>query len=385
MIVVFLAGFGGIGIGCGMDPRYDELARGLTGFSVEVKKGEHVLIDAGGIPEEMVVSLIRAVRERGGVAHVSLRNDRVSREMLMDGSEEQFAVDNSWELARMKKMDAYIALRGSENVFETADIPAEKMRAFSKKMKPTLDYRVKKTKWCVLRWPNPSMAQQAKMSTEAFRDFYFKVCTLDYARMKPGMAALKRWMEKTDEVRITGPGTDLRFSIKGIPAIPCGGQYNIPDGEVFTAPVRDSVEGTISHNAPTVYRGVAFEKIRLTFRKGKIVEATGSDTKRLNEILDSDPGARYIGEFAIGFNPHIREPMGDILFDEKIDGSFHFTPGQAYEEADNGNRSQVHWDMVSIQREDFGGGEIRFDGKLVRKDGVFIPVGLQKLNREALL
>ena len=368
-----------------MDPRYDELARGLTGFSVEVKKGEHVLIDAGGIPEEMVVSLIRAVRERGGVAHVSLRNDRVSREMLMDGSEEQFAVDNSWELARMKKMDAYIALRGSENVFETADIPAEKMRAFSKKMKPTLDYRVKKTKWCVLRWPNPSMAQQAKMSTEAFRDFYFKVCTLDYARMKPGMAALKRWMEKTDEVRITGPGTDLRFSIKGIPAIPCGGQYNIPDGEVFTAPVRDSVEGTISHNAPTVYRGVAFEKIRLTFRKGKIVEATGSDTKRLNEILDSDPGARYIGEFAIGFNPHIREPMGDILFDEKIDGSFHFTPGQAYEEADNGNRSQVHWDMVSIQREDFGGGEIRFDGKLVRKDGVFIPVGLQKLNREAFL
>ncbi|MBC2601221.1 aminopeptidase [Puniceicoccus vermicola] len=368
-----------------MDPRYEELARGLTGFSVNVKKGEHVLIDAGGIPEEMVIALVREVRKRGGVPHVSLRNERVSRELLIEGTNDQYGADNAWELFRMKKMDAYIALRGSGNVFETADIPSEKMKMYSKKMKPTLDYRVKKTKWCILRWPNPSMAQQAKMSTEAFRDFYFNVCTLDYAKMKPGMAALKRWMEKTDEVRIKGPGTDLRFSIKGISAIPCGGQFNIPDGEVFTAPVKDSVEGTISHNAPTVYQGVAFEKISLTFKKGKIVEATGSDTKRLNQILDSDPGARYIGEFAIGFNPHIREPMGDILFDEKIDGSFHFTPGQAYEEADNGNRSQVHWDMVSIQRKEFGGGEIWFDGKLIRKDGVFVPAGLKKLNREALL
>lgn len=368
-----------------MDPRIEKLAQGLTGFSVNVKRGEHVLVDAGGVPEEMVVALVREIRKRGGFPHVALRNERISRELLGAGKEEQYSVDNAWELFRMKKMQAYIALRGSDNVFETADIHPSKMRMLSKQMKPTLDYRVKKTKWCILRWPNPAMAQQAKMSTEAFRDFYFKVCTLDYSRMKPGMAALKRWMEKTDQVQIKGPGTDLRFSIKGIPAIPCGGQYNIPDGEVFTAPVRDSVEGTISHNAPTMYQGVAFEKIRLTFAKGKIVEATSSDTKRLNEILDSDPGARYIGEFAIGFNPHIRHPMGDILFDEKIDGSFHFTPGAAYDEAFNGNRSQVHWDMVSIQRKDYGGGEILFDGKLIRKDGKFVPAGLQKLNREALL
>jgi len=367
-----------------MDPRYNKLAKGLVGFSVALKKGEHAMIDASGIPEEMVVALIREVRSRGGVPHVSWRNERVSRELIREGCEEQFAATNAWELFRMKKIDAFIALRGSDNIFETSDIPSEKIRTYSKKMKPTQDYRVKKTKWCVLRWPSSAMAQQAGMSTEAFRDFYFRVCTLDYARMKPGMAALKRWMEKTDKVRITGTDTDLTFSIKGIPAIPCGGQYNIPDGEVFTAPVRNSVEGTITHNAPTVYQGTRFEKVQLTFRKGKIVEATSSDTKKLNEILDADPGARFIGEFAIGFNPHIRHPMGDILFDEKIDGSFHFTPGQAYDEADNGNRSQVHWDMVSIQRKDFGGGEIYFDDKLIRKDGIFQPTGLQKLNRENL-
>lgn len=368
-----------------MDPRYEQLARGLIEFSVDLRKGEHVLIDSGGIPEDMVIALVRAARGRGGFPHVSFRQARVSREILREGTSEEFGLENSWELFRMKKIQAYIALRGSENVFETADVPAEKMSLFQKKMKPTLDHRVKRTKWCVLRWPNPSMAQQARMSSEAFEDFYFRVCTLDYAKMKPGMATLKRWMEKTDQVRITGPDTDLRFSIRGIPAIPCGGNYNIPDGEVFTAPVKNSVEGTIFYNAPTVYNGVAFEKVRLVFRKGKIVEATSSDTKRLNEILDGDPGGRYIGEFAIGFNPHITEPMGDILFDEKISGSFHFTPGQAYEEADNGNRSQVHWDMVSIQRPEYGGGEIRFDGKLIRKDGLFVPQGLKKLNPDALV
>lgn len=343
------------------------------------------MIDVGGIPEEMVIALIRAARAKGGIPHVIMTHARVSRELIRKGTAEQFSTQNSYELFRMKKMDAYIALRGSENVYETSDIPSKSMREYMRGLKKTLDYRVKKTKWCVLRWPNPAMAQQAKMSTESFEDFYFKVCTLDYARMIPGMKALQKLMQKTKEVYIVGPQTDLRFSIHNIPAICCGGQYNIPDGEVFTAPVKDSVEGMIHFNAPTIYQGISFENVKLTFSKGKIVEATSSDTKRLNEILDSDPGARYIGEFAIGFNPHIREPMGDILFDEKIDGSFHFTPGQAYEEADNGNRSQVHWDLVSIQRKQHGGGQIFFDNKLVRKDGVFLPKSLQKLNRDYLL
>jgi aminopeptidase len=194
------------------------------------------------------------------------------------------------------------------------------------------------------------------------------------------MKALHRLMEKTDRVGIKGPGTDLRFSMKGIPAVVCGGDHNIPDGEVFSCPVRDSVEGHVTFNAPSIYQGIAFDGIRLEFKDGKIVNATSNETKKLNKILDSDPGARYIGEFSLGCNPRILHPMRDILFDEKIAGSFHFTPGQAYEEADNGNRSQVHWDMVSIQRPEYGGGEIYFDRKLIRKNGLFLPKPLRSLN-----
>jgi len=286
---------------------------------------------------------------------------------------------------RMKRMQAYIAVRGSPNIFEVSDVPTARSRLVSRQMKPVLDWRVQKTKWVVLRWPSSPMAQQAGMSTEAFEDFFFRVCTLAYARMRPGMKALVELMRATDRVRIVGPGTDLSFSIKGLGAVECGGLRNIPDGEVFSCPVKESVEGVVQYNAPTVYHGTSFDSIRLVFKRGRIVEATANNTKRLNEILDSDAGARYVGEFALGFNPHIQEPMRDILFDEKIAGSFHFTPGQAYGECDNGNKSQVHWDMVCIQRPEYGGGEIRFDGKLIRKDGLFVPKPLQKLNPAYLL
>ena len=368
-----------------IDNRCNELAKVLVGFSTALKKGERVLIDAFDVPDAIVVALIRAARSRGAHPYVQINRARVSRELLLGAEEAQYKALGELELARMRAMDAYIAIRGSENIFESSDVPASKVQLVSRLMKPVLDHRVGKTKWVVLRWPTSSMAQQAGMSTEAFEDFFFRVCTLDYRRMAPGMKALGDLMRKTDSVRITGPGTDLRFSIKGIGAVECGGLRNIPDGEVFSCPVRDSVEGTVRYNAPTVYLGTSFDDIRLAFKRGRIVEATSSNTKRLNEILDSDEGARSVGEFALGFNPHVLEPMRDILFDEKIAGSFHFTPGQAYEECGNGNKSQVHWDMVCIQRPDHGGGEIWFDGKLVRKDGLFLPKALQKLNPDYLL
>jgi aminopeptidase len=368
-----------------MDSRYKQLAELLTGFSTSLQKGENVLIDAIEVPDDIVVALIRAARARGATPQVNIQRARVNRALLLDGSEAQFELAAAVELPRMKKMHAYIALRGAENIFENSDVSAAQMKVSSRILRPVIDYRVKKTKWVVLRWPTASMAQQARMSTEAFEDFYFRVCTLDYSRMTAGMDALKEALEKTDQVHITGNGTDLRFSVKGIPANPCGGKKNIPDGEVYTAPVRDSVEGVVQYNAPTLYQGTNFTDVRLVFKKGKIVEATANNTKRLNEIFDSDPGARYVGEFALGFNPHILEPMQDILFDEKIAGSFHFTPGQCYDEAYNGNKSTIHWDLVCIQRPEYGGGEIYFDGKLIRKDGVFIPKPLQKLNREYLL
>ena len=367
------------------DPRMDRLAELLTGFSTGLKKGERVLIDAFDVPEAMVVALIRAARRRGALPFAMVHQARVTRELVRGAVEAQYAPHAEVELARMKKMDAYIALRGAANIFETSDIPADSVQLVTRLMKPVQEQRVNHSKWVVLRWPTAAMAQQAGMSTEAFEDFYFRVCTLDYGRMVPGMNALAGLLRRTDRVQIKGPGTDLSFSIKGIGAQECGGLRNIPDGEVFSCPVRESVEGVLQYNAPTVYLGTSFDRIRLVFRQGRIVEATANNTRRLNEILDSDPGARYVGEFALGFNPHILEPMRDILFDEKIAGSFHFTPGQAYDECDNGNKSQVHWDMVCIQRPEYGGGEIWFDGKLIRKDGLFLPKPLRKLNPEYLL
>jgi len=363
------------------DPRVDALARQLVRYSTSLKKGEKVLIDLYDVPDAVGVALIRETRAKGALPFLKVNHSRLTREMLRGAEDAQYAILAKHQLAEMKDMDAYIAVRGSHNIAETSDVAAERMRTAMKHLRPVMDHRVKKTKWCVLRWPTPSMAQQAGMSTEAFEDFYFDVCLLDYKALVPAMNALKKLMDRTDRVEIKGPGTDLRFSIKDIPAIVCGGTYNIPDGEVFTAPVKDSVEGVIQYNTPTIYQGIPFDAVRLEFSKGKIVKAdAGARTKQLNKILDSDAGARYIGEFALGFHPAIREPMRDILFDEKIAGSFHFTPGQAYEDADNGNRSQVHWDLVNIQRKDYGGGEIRFDGKLIRKDGKFLPKALEKLN-----
>jgi aminopeptidase len=363
------------------DIRFDKLAKLLVEYSIRLKRNENVLIEAFDTPDEMTIALIRAARKVGGVPFVQTYHAPVNRALALEASDRQLNLLASHELARMKKMDAYIAVRGSNNITELSDVPAKEMKLLARKMRPVQDQRVKKTKWVVLRWPTPSMAQLAGMSTEAFEDFYFDVCTLDYRKLQPGMKALKRLMEKTDRVEIKGPGTDLRFSIKGIPAVICGGDRNIPDGEVFSCPVKDSVQGNVTFNAPSIYQGIGFDGIRLEFKDGKIVDATSNETKKLNKILDSDPGARYIGEFSLGFNPRILQPMRDILFDEKIAGSFHFTPGQAYEEADNGNRSQVHWDMVSIQRPEYGGGEIYFDGKLIRRDGEFLPKQLRSLNR----
>ena len=281
---------------------------------------------------------------------------------------------------------AGIGVRGSHNINELSDVSSEANELYRKHWQtPVLDIRVPNSKWVVLRWPTPSMAQLANRSTEAFEDFYYDVCTtLDYSQMERAVAPLKALMEATDEVHIVGPGTDLKFSIKDIPAVPCTGEYNLPDGECFTAPVRNSIEGVIQFNTPTISDGITFADVRLRFEAGRIVEATASNTERLNKILDTDAGARYIGEFALGFNPYINKPMLDILFDEKIAGSFHLTPGRAYEDADNGNHSSVHWDIVCIQTERYGGGEIYFDDILVRKDGLFVLSELEPLNPKNL-
>jgi len=363
------------------DPRIDALARQLVRYSTKVKKEDFVWIDLFDAPAAVGQSLIREVAAAGGTPMVRINDSIITREQMIHADEKQYDLIGKNNLALMKKTQCYIAVRGSNNITESADVPPEKMKMVMKKLRPLQNRRVAHTRWVVLRWPTSSMAQQAGMSTQAFEDFFFRVCLLDYEALIPAMNALKKLMDKAENVHITGPGTDLRFSLKGLKAIPCGGNHNIPDGEVFSAPVKNSVEGVISYNAPTIYQGIAFDSVRLEFSKGKIVNATANNTEAINKIFDSDKGARFIGEFAIGFNREIKEPMRDILFDEKIAGSFHFTPGQAYEGvADNGNRSQVHWDLVCIQRPEYGGGDIRFDGQLIRKDGKFVLPDLLPLN-----
>ena len=358
-----------------MDERIKVLAHSLVNYSMEVKKGDKVYVHyIGATTQDLARQLVKEVYIAGGVPFVHYTDVKLQREILLNCTEEQMSLKAKIDAAEMDQMDCYVAVRGADNVSELADIPSEKMRLYETYYQTPVhhDIRVKKTRWVVLRYPNAAMAQLANMSVEAFEDFYFKVCNLDYAKMGEAMKPLIEFMNRTDRVRIVGPGTDLSFSIKNIPAVPCQGDRNIPDGEVYTAPVRDSINGTLSYNTPAVFQGFTYENISFRFENGKIVEATANDTIRINNVLNTDEGARYIGEFAIGVNPYILKAMKDTLFDEKIMGSFHLTPGNCYTEAPNGNSSAIHWDLVCIQTPEAGGGEIYFDDVMIRKDGRFI-------------
>lgn len=371
-----------------MDERIKVLAHNLVNYSMEVKKGDKVYVHYNGpSTQDLARQLVKEIYAAGGLPFTHYTDAKLQREVLLNCTEEQLSLMAKIDAAEMEEMDCYVAVRGSDNVAELSDVPSEKMHLFDTYYQTPVhhDVRVKKTRWVVLRYPNSAMAQLANTSVEAFEEFYFKVCNLDYSKMGEAMKSLIAYMNRTDKVKIVGPGTDLSFSIKNIPAVPCAGDRNIPDGEVYTAPVRNSINGTLTYNAPAVFQGVTFENISFRFENGKIVEAKSNDSDRLNSILDTDEGARYIGEFAIGVNPYIIKPMKDTLFDEKIMGSFHFTPGNCYEEAPNGNSSAIHWDLVCIQTPEYGGGEIYFDDVLIRKDGRFVVEELECLNPENLI
>ena len=367
------------------DTRIEKLAKNLLHHSVELKQDEKILIEIIGMDAiPLGKELIKQAENMGALPFFNIIDYEVMREMLLNASEEQIKLYAKHDLQRMQDMDCYIGIRASTNTAELNGIPKEKMEIYNKyyTLPVHLEERVKNTKWCILRYPNSSMAQMSNMNTEEFEDFYFNVCTLDYDKMSKAMDNLVELMNKTKNVHILGNGTDLRFSIEGIPAEKYMGTFNIPDGEVATAPVKTSVNGYITYNTETRYNGILFNNIRFEFENGKIIKATSNKTKELNEILDTDEGSRYIGEFALGLNPYIERPIGDTLFDEKIKGSFHFTPGDSLEESDNGNRSSIHWDIVNIQTPEYGGGEIYFDDVLVRKDGKFVLEELKPLNPE---
>ncbi|SDK33757.1 aminopeptidase [Sediminibacillus albus] len=366
------------------DPRLTELADVLLSHSLTIKEKEKVLITGNTIAKPLIKELIKQAYQLGALPYVEIVDDELRRLQVKEITEQQLTLQNKWDLERFKDLDAFIQIVGEENDAEFGEIAAEKWELTGRVTKPSIDYLIDHKKWVLLNYPTKGAAQKAGKSYDSFYDYLIDVCTVDYKHMEKAQQPLKELMNKTDKVRITGEGTDLYFSIKDIPAVMCFGERNIPDGEVYTAPVKDSVNGTITYNTPCPYRGVTFHNVCLTFENGKIVKATADKTEELNKILDTDDGARFIGEFALGLNPKITEPMGDILFDEKIAGSLHFTPGEAYEEAPNGNESSVHWDMVLIQRPEYGGGEIYFDDVLIRKDGEFVLEELKGLNPEQL-
>jgi aminopeptidase len=366
------------------DPRLDALAGNLLDHSLGLCAGEKVLIEGEAGSIDLMIALVEAAYQREAVPFVDYGDPRLRRAWLLGATREQMDLRSVWDTQRIGDVDAVLFIMAGDNASELADVPAATLGASRLANESLMNLYLTK-KWVLLRYPTAAAAQAAGMSTKAFEDFCLAVCSLDYARMDRAMDPLVELMAKTDRVRVTAPGTDVAFSIKGIPILKAAGTNNIPDGEVYTAPVRDSVNGTVQFNTPSLEDGTTYERVRLTLKDGRIVDADANEPVRINRMLDTDEGARYLGEFALGLNPLITRPMKDTLFDEKICGSLHLTPGRAYEDADNGNRSSVHWDLVLIQTPEWGGGEIYFDDVLVRKDGRFVLCALEGLNPENLL
>lgn len=370
------------------DPRHEQLARLLVTHSVQLVPGESCLIQVSEVPGSLVEALVEAVYEAGAYPHVKLTPEGVSRALLLGASEESLSAWAACDAYQMSKMDAFIGVRGFQNHRELSDVPDEQIRMYMNCYNTPVhqNIRVPKTKWVVLRYPTPSMAYMAGMSTRAFEEFYYQVTTgVDYQAMADSMEPARKFLDASDQIHILGPDTDLKFSIKGMTSVPCYGVRNIPDGEIYTAPVLESMQGRVTYNTPSTYQGTTFTGVSFDVQDGKIVSARANHQKRIDAVLDTDGGSRYFGEFALGVNPSIHNPMDETLFDEKIMGSFHLTPGNAYQECFNGNKSSVHWDLVSIQTPAYGGGEIWIDGVLVRKDGMFVHEAFSGLNPERLV
>ena len=371
------------------DERITRLAENLIKNSVKLKKGEQIYIEAIGLSTmPLVQELVKAATKAGGVPFYYFNEQALQKEFIENASVTQMKVQAEIHKQLMSNSQAYIGVRGNDDLFKMSAVDPEKMNNYQKYYWNPVhsEIRVPQTKWCVLRYPNAAFAAMSKMALEEFEDFYFDACLVDYVKMGQAMKPLKKLMDKTKKVRIVAPGTEVEFSIAGLKSIICDGKINIPDGEVYTAPVKDSINGVIQFNTDTTYLGTVFSNIRLEFKDGKIVEGHSMiNDDKFQKILNIDEGSRYMGEFALGVNPFVTQPMLDILFDEKISGSFHMAIGNSYEdETNNGNKSAIHWDLVQMQDAEHGGGEIFFDEVLVRKNGRFVLPELIGLNPEKL-
>lgn len=363
------------------DLRIEQLARNVVTYSVNLQQGEKLLIEVEGHDHLLAKAIVQEAYKVGAYPFVIFTDKDILRTQLIHGSSEQLERLASYDFIRMNDMNAYVLIRADANDSELSGVPSEKIDQYWKIYYHHVhEPRWAKTKWCILRYPNAAAAQRAKMSTEKFEDLYFSVCNLDYSKLSEQMDILVNLLSRTDKVRIKGKGTDLTMSIKNMPVRKDAGHQNLPDGEVYCVPVKHSINGMITFNTPVNFRGTTFDNIILTFEDGKITDAKANDTTKLLEILEIDAGARYIGEFGIGLNPYIWEPMNDILFDEKIWGSIHLAIGSAAVQCQDSNISSIHWDIVLNQRKEYGGGQIWLDDVLVRENGYFVTKELKGLN-----
>ena len=364
------------------DRQIRALADVIVNYSIYLHPGEVAYIDTLNLPIEFLETLIDSIVAAKGIPIISIKSDRILRKIYQNISIRAMEIERDIELSRMGHCDAYIGVKAPQNISEFSDIPEENWRIFKQYFwEPVhLKTRIPHKKWVTLRWPTPAMAQQAGLSIETFEKLFFSACTVDYLGLSQRMTPLKELMEHTDTIRIVAPHTDLEFSIQDNPVIKGDGHWNLPDGEILVAPRKDSLNGHIRFNAPTIFMGKYFDNVQFIFRDGRIHKATSSDKSGINDILDTDEGARYCGEFAFGLNSCIKKPMRDIIFDEKIFGSIHVAAGNAYPESDNGNRSRIHWDFILLLSKLYGGGKVYCDENLIMKDGRFTSEKLQNLN-----
>lgn len=362
---------------------WEKLANILLDHSLELKANDKLIIETIVEAKDLNKEILIQANKRGVYAELNLSDDDYKSLLLENKNNniDNLEVFTNHDINKYKDIDGVIAIRGFKNEFSAVDVDPILMQDIQRK-RMKLSEVIMSKKWILINYPTHAMAQKAKMSYDKYVEFCNQAMCSDYKAMRKNLLPLKELFNKTDKVHITSPGTNITFSIKGIDTVICSGENNIPDGEVFTAPVKESVNGVIKYNTYSIQQNKRWDNIELTFENGKIVKSTcdNASEDELSKLFDIDDGARYTGEFSIGVNNNIKNPIGDILYDEKIGGSFHLTPGVAYEDANNGNKSSLHWDLVLIQNESFGGGEIYFDDVLIRKDGKFVIEELLSLN-----
>ena len=350
------------------DKRWKQLGEVLVHYSAEVKSGGRIMIAMGELESfPLVHAVYEAAIKAGAFPQVQFLSETLRRSVLKYGTSEQLRWVPEIEAYGMEWADVYFGLRGGHNLHEQWDIAGQRLSENQAAMGKVSTLRWAKTRWCLVRVPDADLAQQAETDLETLTDMFFDACLRDWPSES---GRWHRWadrLNRVSEIRIVGQGTDLRFSVEGRKWIVADGKINMPDGEILTSPVAETVEGQISFELPGVLGGRLMRDIRLRWNKGQLVEARSSTNQDfLDAVVRSDPGASLIGEFAFGTNPGVTLFCKDILLDEKIGGTVHIALGRAYPECGGTNQSAIHWDII---KDTTRSGTVFADGEPVLRDG----------------